>query len=349
MGQTIRQISRPHAGVPVLFARNNAFSPFVAFLDDIGAPTDRWILEAHMPVAQRNDPEGLVPLSAGYRFLELAAHRGGLRDLGVVTALRTSTYELGAFGAALRGGSSVYEYLQLGTRLVTTLSSGGTKFWLRREGDQLRVRQHLAGPDGLGTQIADVFTLVVTITMLQRLIGPDWLPGELRLRAGVERLLGDWQVPRSVALVTQQPTTSFTLPCSQLSRPVPVSCAQTARNHNTAVQAAPLMPMNFLDSMQQLVHSLVAAECTDIRSTAEAAGLSLRTLQRQLAQHGTSYRSLVNAAKLRLAHQRLTDSAMRITDIAADLGYTDASNFARAFQRQTGLAPLAYRLAHRQD
>lgn len=348
MDQSFPRKSGSLAEGVVLFARNNAFSPFVSFLDDLGAPADRWSLEAHMPVDQRYDPEGLVSLVSGYRFLELAARKEGLRELGVATALRTSTYELGAYGAALRDGATIFEYLERGTRLVTTLCSGGTRFWLRREGAQLRVQQHLAGPDGLGVQIADVYTLVITITMLQHLLGPDWLPGELRLRAGVEHLLGDWQVPEAVAVFTDQPLTSFTLPCSVLSRPVPAACARTISNHSPAARVVPSMPTDFLSSMQQLVQTMVVAECPDIRSTAEAANLSSRTLQRQLAQHGTSYRSLVNAARLNIAQERLTGSDMRITDIALELGYTDASNFARAFQRQTGVAPLAYRIAHQQ-
>jgi len=155
------------------------------------------------------------------------------------------------------------------------------------------------------------------------------------------------ELGRSVALLTHQPTTSSTLPCSLLSRPVPVTCAPRTKNDNTAAHAVSLMPTDFLSSIEQLVQSRVSADCADIRSAAEAAGLSIRTLQRQLAQSGTTYRSLVDAAKLSFAQPRLTDSAMRITDIAAELGYTDASNFARAFHRQTGVSP-AYRLAHRQ-
>jgi len=34
-----------------------------------------------------------------------------------------------------------------------------------------------------------------------------------------------------------------------------------------------------------------------------------------------------------------------VTEIALALGYTDASNFARAFRRHTGLSPRAYRNA----
>lgn len=348
MGQSSSRGSATHRASIITFARSSAFAPFVSLLDNIGAATDHWLFEAHMPPTQRDHPEGLAPLAAGYRFLELAARNEGLEDLGVIAARRTSAFELGAFGAALTTASTVQEYLNLGIRLVSTLSSGGTRFWLRSEGRQLRVHQQLSGVDGLGAQIADVFTLALTITTLQQHIGSDWLPGELRLRAGDENLLGDWEVARSVPLLTHQPTTSFTLPFALLNKPIHATGAAARPAASSPLRAVPVMPEDPLPSLEQLVRLMVSSGITDIETTAEAAGSSSRTLQRVLALCGTNYRSLVNAARLCHAQQRLSDTTMRIIDIATELGYTDASNFARAFQRQAGESPLAYRRGSRQ-
>jgi len=347
MDQPLRDTPRPSSGPPIPFARNNAFSPFIHFLDDIGAPTDRLMRQAHMPVAGQDDPDGLVCLAAGYRFLELAAQKEALHNLGVVAALNTSVYDLGAFGEALRGASTVEEYLQLGTRLVTTLASGGTRLWLSHEGDQVRMHQYLLGDGGLGAQIADVFTLVLTISTLQGFLGPHWRPGELQLRTGSEALLGDWEIAQAVAVLTHQSTTSFTLPLEALRRRIPP--APQAHHRPGALHAVPAMPVDFVAAMEEVVGSLLCAGCADIHSTADTAGLSLRTLQRQLSQSGTSYRRLVGDTKLRLAQKLLEESGLRIIDIAAELGYTDASNFARAFYRQTGISPRSYRQQRKRD
>jgi AraC-like DNA-binding protein len=332
-------------GAAVTFARSSVFAPFVIFLDHIGASTDRWLLEAHMPLTQRTSPEGLLPLAAGYRFLELAANNEGVRDLGALTARQASVFELGAFGLTLSGASTVYEYLQLGIRHVATLASGGTRFWLRSEGPRLRVHQQLSGPHTLGAQIADVYTLVMTIGILQKFIGKDWLPDEICLHSEDKALLGDWPVAKSVPVRTSQPTTSFTLPSALLDRPLPKNCVKRRHSKNPSQRSSPLIAKDSRRSLEQLVELMVSSEITDIASTAEAVGISARTLQRQLAQSGTSYRKLVGTAKLRLAQQRLLDTTTRITDIATELGYTNSSNFARAFHRQTGVSPSAYRLA----
>lgn len=71
--------------------------------------------------------------------------------------------------------------------------------------------------------------------------------------------------------------------------------------------------------------------------------MSSRTLQRRLAVVGLSYTGLVSTSRLRLAKYWLTESDMPIAEIATMLGYNEATNFARAFRRQTGISPAGYR------
>jgi AraC-like DNA-binding protein len=47
--------------------------------------------------------------------------------------------------------------------------------------------------------------------------------------------------------------------------------------------------------------------------------------------------------RLRQAADWLENTDKQVEEIAFDLGYTDASNFARAFRRQSGVSPQAFR------
>jgi len=78
----------------------------------------------------------------------------------------------------------------------------------------------------------------------------------------------------------------------------------------------------------------------------EVAGLlcvSVRTLQRLLNKAGVSYSDLVERCRCRAACEALAVMKTPVQDIAVKLGYADASGFARAFRRWTGLSPRAYR------
>ncbi len=72
---------------------------------------------------------------------------------------------------------------------------------------------------------------------------------------------------------------------------------------------------------------------------------SASTLQRQLSAEGTSFRDLLQETRQGLAEQYLKDDRHSQADIAFMVGFSDQSNFARAFKRWTGKSPGEYRSA----
>jgi AraC-like DNA-binding protein len=333
---------QPTAGTAIPFVRANTFAPFIEFLREVGCPVERRLGEARMPQAMLDNPEALVPLTSGYRFLELVARREGIEDVGVIVGQRLSAFDLGAYGAALQEASTIHEYLQLGSALMGVHSTG-TTIWLRREHGQLRVSQTHRGPAGPGRCIGDLFTLVITLNTLKRFIGPNWCPVELQFMEGAESMLGGQEVFGDARIITGQRYTSFTIATPVLQQRICAASGLAARRPKCPTAASANIPVDFKSSVEQLIVSLMPDGCLSIRVAAEIAGLSPRTLQRRLAEAGTSYSNLVAVARLRMAKQWLAGSSMSITEIAASLGYREASNFARGFRSMTGLAPTAYR------
>lgn len=71
--------------------------------------------------------------------------------------------------------------------------------------------------------------------------------------------------------------------------------------------------------------------------------MSSRTLKRKLQQLDTSYQKVLDDLRRGLAVKYLTTGRQPIDEVAVLLGYSDASNFARAFRRWTGKNPSEYR------
>lgn len=67
--------------------------------------------------------------------------------------------------------------------------------------------------------------------------------------------------------------------------------------------------------------------------------MSPRNLQLQLAQHGSSYKELLNQARYDLARRYLEQGRHSIKEIAFLLGFSDAATFSRAFRRWAGQSP----------
>lgn len=82
-----------------------------------------------------------------------------------------------------------------------------------------------------------------------------------------------------------------------------------------------------------------------IDAVAAQHGISPRSLQRRLREHGLSFKELVAETRLALSRRYLEDTSISLTEAAFLLGYADLSAFSRAFRRWTGQSALAFRRA----
>lgn len=68
-----------------------------------------------------------------------------------------------------------------------------------------------------------------------------------------------------------------------------------------------------------------------------------RTLHRRLAEAGLRCQDVIDNVRRRLAEEFLRNTQLPIEDIAERVGFSDASNFRKAFKRWSGNTPAAYR------
>jgi AraC-like DNA-binding protein len=95
------------------------------------------------------------------------------------------------------------------------------------------------------------------------------------------------------------------------------------------------------------LHDLLPSGSGDAASVARLLGVSERTLARRLADEGTSFRKVLEAYRAEEGPRRLAQNVHSLAQIAADLGYNDQSAWTKAFRRQHGVTPAAWRRRHR--
>jgi AraC-like DNA-binding protein len=83
-----------------------------------------------------------------------------------------------------------------------------------------------------------------------------------------------------------------------------------------------------------------------LEDVAEHLQISTRTLRRQLAAEGVRFQQLQDSLRHRRALELLRRNELTIDEIADALGYSDPSNFGRAFRKWEGLSPSAWRRTH---
>lgn len=84
-----------------------------------------------------------------------------------------------------------------------------------------------------------------------------------------------------------------------------------------------------------------------VATVAEELGLSARTLQRKLADAGSSFQQVLDEARFALARDYLRQPGLSLVDIAFLLGYQEQSAFTHAFREWSGMNPGAWRAAAR--
>ncbi len=73
-------------------------------------------------------------------------------------------------------------------------------------------------------------------------------------------------------------------------------------------------------------------------------GLSVRTLHRRLAEQGQHYQRIVDEVRRSLAVEFLQNTSLSVEEIAGRIGFSEASNFRKAFRKWTGHAPAHFRV-----
>jgi AraC-like DNA-binding protein len=76
---------------------------------------------------------------------------------------------------------------------------------------------------------------------------------------------------------------------------------------------------------------------------AQAMGITPRTLQRRLGEHGTSFIEEAQEARVRVAERLLRETDAPVTQIALDVGCASSQHFSDLFRRRRGESPSAFR------
>ena len=100
---------------------------------------------------------------------------------------------------------------------------------------------------------------------------------------------------------------------------------------------------DFVQAVRGALRASLREGAPQVGDVAKGLHVSLRTLQRRLTEHGTSFQDEVDTVRRELAFQYLKDPHLGVSEVAFLLGYAELSTFDRAFKRWTGMTPRVWR------
>ncbi len=321
---------------PVPLARASVLDPLFRYLARTGTPVSADFLRAR---ARLMDPLSLIPLTIGGLLFHEAALLTGLEDLGLRVGGASRPEDVGALGAFARNAPTLGVGLARAVRDGTRFNSG-ERYWLTRSGDDVVLHWSYAHALREGRRHVNEFVLMLWIQLVRLAAGPDWRPEQIGLEGAPRRDASLLTLARE-GIRFEQPETTLVIPRALLALPLPPGQASAPG----AVPADAWPSADFARSVRQAIAGLLQLGDADVASLASAAGTSVRSLQRRLAEAELSFSQILEEARFEAAQRLLHDPSRKVIAISAELGYTDSANFTRAFRRWAGRSPRDFRRA----
>jgi len=298
------------------------------------------LAELGLPPNAIDSPEARLSYAVFTRLLAVAAERAGCDHFGLLIGRRTGLDYLGPVGELTRHSPTVGDALRNYIVHQHLYSRAGIVFLLT-QGNATSLGFSVDHPDTNGVAQHQDGVLAIMLNVMRELTSPDWLPDEFLLahRAPQDRKPYRWAFPRRLRFDAE--FTGVRFASSVLQQPVP-----TADRNRFAVaeaQVAAIGRRSLVSDLRRALRvELMRGEASGDR-VAQTLAMHRRTLNRRLKATGTTFQALLDEVRCDAARHYLLLTQMPLVDIAAALGYSDASAFSRAFKRWTDTVPARFR------
>lgn len=302
---------------------------------------------AGLDLALTFEPEARLPITGMSRLWQEARRLTRDEAVGLEVAAHVTPAALHRLGDALLASDSLLDAayrIERWGRLVS--DAGRTEVVEHSDSVDLVVRE----AEGVGLADEALDATASTLVQFSRMLTGSWqsTPIQVSLRrprpARPERFRRFFRCP----VLFARTEVVIRMDRSLAEQPLPAANRERALAHEAVIEEC-LARMDDGDLLHQVRCEMIrrlALEEPLIEDVAPGLGLSVRTLQRRLAQRGTHYAALLDDARRQLAEAYLSRWSGSLADIAGRLGFADAANFSRAFRRWKGMTPGQWRRLH---
>ncbi|WP_457091545.1 AraC family transcriptional regulator [Microvirga sp. P5_D2] len=315
----------------------------VPLLREFGADPDEVIRESGLDPALFADENNHLPYSTLGRLLVCCVARTRCPHFGLLVGQRATTDSLGLVGRLMRHAETMGDALRALVSYLGTQSRGAMPSLTvednAAEFSYLIYEPSLQGAD----QIADG-VIACMVNTIRALCGSGWTPTEVLLprAAPADRELYRRHFRAPVRF--DQEAACIVFPVRDLELRItgadPLLRA-ILEEHLAPLTSAPSWEL--ADDIRRMLRTRLASTPCSADRFAESLAMHRRTLSRRLSREGAGFRALTNEVRFAAACQLLSDTRIPLGQIAAALGYPEASAFTRAFRRWSGQTPTAWR------
>lgn len=309
-----------------------------------GADPDEVLREIDVLRIHGNDPLVRITDSTVNAIYARAVALTGDEYFGLRVAEHIVPGTLHALGYALLASETLEDFCHRFVRYYGLVSQSAD-LRILVEGDTFRLEADPRSPD-ICVETQDVWAALV-LRLMRMAYRADFCSRALDLRrpvpaGGEEPFRAFFGCPVRFG----QPHLCFHFELAAMREPL-LGANRELAQHNDQIAMTYLEKLDRDDIANRVRTQLVNGLNAGIFSRAEIATrmhMSPSTLQAKLARQGVSFLQVLDDTRQQLALGYVQQKRLSITEIAFMLGFSDVSNFNRAFRRWTGKAPSEFRV-----
>ncbi len=316
-------------------------------LESYGVDAERVMRKAGVDLARVQDPAARLEPSVHRRIVAEAVDCTGDCSFGLRFSDFVHPTSFHALGLALLSSSTLRAFCKRWVRYHSFITTMGKVTFEEAAVEPVLVfpsrQSNPASKVGRAMTDGQIATVLKLIRFMYR---PDYNPPRVDLICpmvpGTRRNYEQYFGPNVQFGATRN---GLYFDREDLSVQLPAANAELARQNDEVVVRF-LARLEKADVVAQahskLIELLPSGHCSKAE-VARALHMSVRTLHNRLTEAGTTYQQLLDRTRRQLAEQYMQQPNVSVSEVAYLLGFSDCSNFSRAFHRWVGCSPSVYR------
>jgi len=299
-----------------------------------GADARQLARDAQLPSWTFTAEQAIIPARTCSLLWELAERALEDPHAPLNIASRYQAGQLDLFDYLFTTAATLRQGLQATAAFLHLVSTNG-RLRIEAETDrQTTYSYRHAEPGGRGEQLCLQFCVALYCLRARAATGQPVVPAHVAFTQ---------PPPRSCHVFTETfgtrrvdfgaPVSTFTFRAHDLDLPLLGADPVLARILTRYAETLPASPTNWYEHFQRLLGQVIKDGSPSLTVLARRLAVSPRTLQRQLAVHGTTWRAELDTARQRRARQDLGSGTAGMASLARRLGYADPRSARRALRR----------------
>jgi len=308
---------------------------------DYGIDPEPLFAQAKIDTSKFQRPGSRIPLSKMTRLWDLAVYMTDDQQFGLKAGVRVEPSDFYVLGHAWLASATLKGGLERLCRYAHVLSTAITRAEVVEEDGMVVFVESFPDPEIVINRTADEAGIVAFFKLCEIIKRDRVRPirAELIFPADTARNYLDEFLDCPVTYGNEREKFYFSRDVFEEPLPgyIPDVLDSTSRIAEHYLES--LDQSKVATEVRRLLVQMLPSGKSDQDTVANRLYRSTSTLQRQLSAEGTSYRDILETTRRGLAEKYLKDGDYSQAEIAYMVGFSDQSNFARAFKRWTGMSP----------